>query len=111
LRNQPETGAVLSRVSQILRRYVSHAFQLSAGEQTTTDLVRAMRTQAGIGPRLAGTIGEFLKACDERKFAPPSGAPPLNAAVEAERLVESVEARRAELRAAAQSNPPPVKPA
>lgn len=101
LRGQPETGEVLSRVSQIVRRYVSTAFDLHQGELTTADLARAMTArQETIGAQLANNIAGFLRVCDERKFAPPAQRPPLGAADEAGKLVETVEARRAELREA-----------
>jgi len=107
LRTQPETGEVLSRISQIVRHYVTAAFNLGEGELTTTDLSQAMAVRKEtIGPQLAGSISGFLRACDERKFAPPAQRPPMGAADRAEKLVESLEARRAELRAAEQAAQP-----
>src|SRR5262249_8981443 len=42
LRDQPETGVVLSKVSLVLRHYLSRAFKFPPGEMTTTDCCRAL---------------------------------------------------------------------
>jgi len=95
LRGQPETGAVLSRVSQAVRHYFAAAFRLAPGELTTTEFCRELAGQNQITPELSARVGDFLRQCDERKFAPV--APPAgNAAAEALNLVELAEARRAE---------------
>ena len=70
LRGQPENGAVLSRVSQILRHYVAAAFALQPGEMTTADFCRAVAGQARVGEELSNALAAFLRHCDERKFAP-----------------------------------------
>ena len=99
----PESGAVLSRVSQTFRQYVIAAFGLPSGELTTAEFCAAIAGHDGIGPELAKTAGEFLRRCDERKFAPGSAGPPLGAAAEALRLVDLAEARRAVLAQAARA--------
>jgi hypothetical protein len=71
LRGHAEDGALLSQVSQILRRYVSTAFALPPGEMTTADFCRAIADQGRLGPELSPALGDFLRKCDERKFAPP----------------------------------------
>jgi hypothetical protein len=100
LRPQAEDGQLLSRVSQILRRYVSTACGLPPGEMTTTDFCRAIADQDWLGPDLSSALGDFLRKCDERKFAPAAPAAALGAVAQALKLIELAEARRAELRQA-----------
>ena len=107
LREQPEDGAVLSRISQTLRRYVGAAFGLPPGEMTTADFCRAIAGHERLGTELSATLGDFLRSCDERKFAPPAPMPALGAAARALKLVELAEARRAQLRQADQAQPAP----
>ena len=73
LRGQPEDGALLSRVSQVLRHYVMAVFGLPPGELTTTEFCRALIPLDRIGPPLSVPLTDFLRECDRRKFAP--GAP------------------------------------
>ena len=72
LRQQPEDGALLSRVSQILRHYVAAAFDLPPGELTTAEFCRAIAGHAQIGPELSAALsdvpppmrpGQILPAC------------------------------------------------
>ena len=53
LRGQSENGALLSRVSQILRHYVAAAFDLPPGELTTVEFCGAIasHTRGGGPPR------------------------------------------------------------
>jgi hypothetical protein len=74
LRRKTEDGLVLSRVSQILRRYFAAAFQLSPDEMTTTEFCATITANARIGPELSIPLVEFLRACDERKFSPAPAA-------------------------------------
>jgi hypothetical protein len=97
LREYPEDGAVLSRVSQVLRYYVTNAFELPQGEMTTAEFSRAITGHPRLGPALAQSLSDFLRACDERKFAHPSGMAPLDARARALELVEAAERRRAEI--------------
>src|SRR6266567_6489006 len=101
LPQQPEDGAVLSGVSQILKRYVAAAFGLPAGELTTSEFCRALAGHEPVGPELSAAFADFLRHCDERKFAPAGPLPALNAVAQAFGLVELAEARRAQLRQAA----------
>jgi hypothetical protein len=94
LSTQPEDGALLSRVSQVLRRYVCAAFALPEGEMNTAEFCKALSSQVAVGSELTGALREFLYRCDERKFAPMSPVPPLGAVAEALKLVDAVEARR-----------------
>ena len=104
IRSQPETGAVLSTVSQNLRHYISAAFHLPPQELTTTEFCEVIARNESIGPQLATAISEFLRRGDQRKFAPSADAQPLEAVPQAFRLIEMTEARRAELRRAQQNS-------
>jgi len=97
LREKPEDGALLSRVSQVLRHYVTAAFHLPPEELTTAEFCRAMSGQGRIGPDLSAALSEFLRQCDERKFSPPAPTPPLSAVAQALKLIEQAQARRAAL--------------
>ena len=113
LLQQPEDGALLSRVSQILRYYVAAIFDLPPGEPTTAEFCRAITAHAQIGPDLSAALSDFLRLCDRDKFSPPAPVPPLNAVAQALKLIDQSQARLAVLaQAAAQSgqtsivNPP-----
>jgi len=97
LRQQPEDGALLSRVSQILRHYLTAAFSLPPGELTTAECCRAIAGHGQIGPELSAALSDFLRQCDQRKFSPPPPAPPLSAVARALKLIEQAQARRAAL--------------
>jgi hypothetical protein len=96
LKQQPEDGLLLSRVSQILRRYVACAFALPPGERTTAEFCSAVTGHQQIGTELASALAAFLRRCDELKFSPLPPAPPLGAVEQALRLIEQAEARRAQ---------------
>ena len=103
LRQTPEDGALLSRVSQILHHYLAAAFDLPPEELTTAELCRAIESHARIGPELSAAISQFLRLCDQDKFSPPSPTPPLRAVNQALKLVEQAQARLAGLAQAAES--------
>jgi hypothetical protein len=94
LRQQPEDGALLSRVSQILRHYVAAAFDLPPGELTTGEFCRAIAGHARLGPELSATLSEFLRECDQRKFSPTAPAQPFSAVTLAIKLIDQAQARR-----------------
>jgi hypothetical protein len=94
LRQQPEDGALLSHVSQILRHYVAAAFDLPAVELTTTEFCRAIAGHDPIGRELSAALTEFLHGCDQRKFSPTVPAPPLGAAAQALKLIDQAQTRR-----------------
>jgi len=94
LQSQPETGVVLSQISQAMRRYLINSFWLSPLEMTTHDFCALVSGSEKIGPALANSIAEFLQALDQRKFAPAIVQPPLGAAGRALELIELAEARR-----------------
>jgi hypothetical protein len=103
LRDMPETGALLSQVSRAVRRYFGDAFALPPDELTTAEFSMAIAGEEGIGPELAAATGDFLRRCDERKFAPEPPAHPMGAAEAALELVERAESRREQLRRTAQA--------
>ena len=106
LRPVNENGKVLSEVSQTLRRYIADVFQFPPGELTTTEFCRTIEEHQQPGTELTQRIVEFLRKCDERKFAPSPPQPPLGAVSCALELIESTETRLAELqRASAAASP------
>ena len=107
LRDRPEDGPLLMRVSAIVRHYLTHACGLPAGERTTRELCRELASRPRLDGELVAAIARFLRQCDERKFSlepPPAPAPAVMAALE---IVTRVEARHREFPQA----PPPVPPA
>ncbi len=95
LQGQPETGPLLSRVSQIVRRYFAGAFGLPPTELTTAEFSQVLAGDQQVGPELAGQVSELLRQCDLRKFAPVPPTSPLGAAGAAAKLIEQAEGRRA----------------
>lgn len=97
LKTPNEDGKTISRVSQVLKHYVSVAFELPSGEMTTAEFSRALATSEKTGSELAASVSEFLRQCDEQKFSPRAGVQS-SACSRALELVDVGEARRAELR-------------
>jgi hypothetical protein len=95
---KPEDGLILSQVSQIIRHYVTEAFGLPPGEQTTAEFCRLTSTHERIGPELSSAIADFLRRCDERKFVASPPTAPMGAVATALKLVETAQMRLAELR-------------
>jgi len=106
LRHQVEDGALLSRVSQVLRHYLAAAFDLPPGELTTAEFCGAITGHPLIGPELSAAFIAFLRLCDRDKFSPPAPIPPLSAVAQALRLIEQSQARRTALAQAAAQPPP-----
>ncbi len=109
LRQQREDGAVLTRVSQVLRRYVAEAFGMPQEERTTAEFCQALARVEHVGPDLSKDVSRFLKECDIRKFAPApasSTVPAVGAVPHAFKLIDQAEARLAQLRQAAAATPP-----
>jgi hypothetical protein len=94
LGQRPEDGALLSQVSHILRHYLSAAFNLPAVELTTTEFCRTIAGHEQVGPDLSVALTEFLLQCDQRKFSPPTPAPPLGVVTRALKLIDQAQARR-----------------
>jgi hypothetical protein len=103
LRGRAEDAALVVEVTQILRRYILLAFGLAPDELTTTEIRQTLQHSAPVGPELAAAITEFLRECDERKFAPTPPPPQTGVVDRALRLLEQVEASR---RHPSQSAPP-----
>jgi hypothetical protein len=101
LNKNTEDGKTISRVSQVLKRYVAVAFEFPPGEMTTTEFNRAARESEKLGQQLTTQISDFLRQCDEQKFSPTAGVQ-ISAGARAVELFQAGEARRAELR----QNPP-----
>jgi len=98
LREQPEDGVTLSWVSQILRQYIIRAFELTPGELTTTEFCEVISGDEKVGPEVAAAISQFLRLCDDRKFAPSASASTFGAASQALKLIDHAETRRAQFR-------------
>jgi hypothetical protein len=98
LRGAPESGAMLSRVSQIIRTYYCAAFDLPPLELTTSEFCRAIQGAPAVGPELSAKVGDFLRECDKRKFSRATQATPLGAVARADNLLEEAETRRQQLR-------------
>jgi Domain of unknown function (DUF4381) len=107
LRTLVEEGALLSRVSQVLRRYLAAAFALPPEELTTSEFCRALAAQPQVGAELSAAICQFLRRCDERKFAPQAGQPALGAVDQAMRFVSAAEERLARLSQEKSRSPEP----
>jgi hypothetical protein len=97
LRQRQEDGTLLSRTSQIVRRYVAATFALPPNELTTAEFCQAVLQNQKIGPDLSNEASEFLRACDIRKFAPAAPGPALGAVDRALRIIERAEGRVLEL--------------
>jgi hypothetical protein len=91
LQGQPEDGKFLSEVSQILRCYVTAAFQLPPGERTTAEFYLALAGNDRIPVELGEAVSRFLRECDERKFSPATNNTPFNATERALELVAQSE--------------------
>ncbi len=100
LRSRTEDGVILSRVSQILRRYIAAEFSLGPDELTTTEFARLLAGNEKVGPELGGRLTSFLRDCDERKFSASRPEAPLNAISTAAQLLNLAEFRKKQLLAA-----------
>jgi len=96
LLQQPEDGAVISRATQILRRYVQTVFRLPPGEPTTAEFCQTIAGQAEIGDDLVKALADYLRQCDDRKFTLQE-LPGFGAAAQALRLIERAESRKGSL--------------
>lgn len=95
-RNRPENGALVADVSRVIRRYVMAAFNFTHDELTTTEFRDALQSNIQIAPELAAATGDFLRRCDQWKFAPNPPTPKLGAVTSALELVDKLEMNRAE---------------
>lgn len=100
LQSRTEDGVLLSELSQVLRRYFIGAFGLPPAELTTTEFCGQLGRNEAVGGELASAVGEFMRACDQRKFALAEPVPSAGAVAKAQELFERAEARRQVLTAA-----------
>jgi hypothetical protein len=92
-RGRPVNDALVVQVSRILRRYARATFKFPPGEMTTAEFRQALQSHPQIDADLAAAIGDFLRRCDEWKFAAtPSPQPAIVA--DAVALVEKTEMTR-----------------
>jgi len=105
LRQLPEDGVVLSRVSQVLRRYYGEVFGLPSIELTTAEFCGAISGLEAVGSELTGVMSDFLRRCDQRKFAPAPPPSPFEAVEQAFKLIERAEERRAQCLAKEAASP------
>jgi hypothetical protein len=91
LLQEPETGPLLTRVSQVLRGYFAAVLGLPPVEMTTGEFTRELAARDQLEPRLAGAAAEFLRTCDERKFAPAAPSTPFGAVAQALGLIARAE--------------------
>ncbi len=94
LRERPEDGAMLSRISQVLRNYFMMAFKLAPGELTTTEFYAVLAANEQIGAENAKSIADFLHECDKKKFSSSPAITPLNAVDRALKLIACAETCR-----------------
>jgi hypothetical protein len=88
MRHQSENGVLLSRTSQVLRRYIAAAFVLPAGELTTSEFCQTLLNHPEVGAELSNEVSEFLRTCDLRKFAP---TPPKSSSPTVARALEIID--------------------
>ena len=56
-------------ISDILRHYIEHRFELRAPERTTEEFLSELQVSNVLGESDKGDLGEFLVHCDLVKFA------------------------------------------
>lgn len=95
LLRQPESGTVLSEISGTLRRYIVAAFSLPSGEWTTGEFALVLANTRTLDDKLALSVSNLLRECDQRKFSPHDPGIPLNAASRALEMVSEIEKQRA----------------
>ena len=107
LRGEPESGRVLSRISRTLCHYFAVTLQLPPGERTTAEFCRDIAARNRLDPGLVLQVGDFLRRCDERKFALSPPAQGGSAAAGALRLVELAESSRVQTVSGGTAGPGP----
>jgi hypothetical protein len=94
LRERPEDAALAVEVSGIVRTYLRSALKLPPEELTTADLGRVLQAYPSLDSDLAVATVEFLRYCDQSKFASTPPHAGSGAVVGALRLVGKFETRR-----------------
>lgn len=89
-----EDGTLIMEASRIFRRYVLFAFGFPAVELTTKELREALQSRPQCDPAMVTEIDDFLRQCDEEKFAPLSRPPRLRSVARALELLEKIEVQR-----------------
>jgi Domain of unknown function (DUF4381) len=107
LRGNAEDAALVTEVSRILRQYLHFALQLPPDELTTAEWRRVLQTHPQADPDLAKTAADFLRRCDERKFAPAQESAVLGAVPAACGLIDQFETHRQRMSEAAGLGTPP----
>jgi len=102
LRGRTEDAALVAEVSRVFRRYVVFAFNLPPDELTTGEIQLALKADSQASPDLISAIHDFLRRCDEWKFARVPTAAPAGVVQRASELLEKTEAHRAQVK------PPPI---
>lgn len=92
-----EDGKLVSDVSRVLRQYVIAAFGFPHEELTTTEFRESLQRHPKIPVELSSATANFLRRCDEWKFAPAPETPPvpLGAVATALDLLNKLESSRA----------------
>jgi hypothetical protein len=103
LRAQPETSALLSQVSQILKRYFNAAFGNQRAELTTAEVEHSVIHDRRVKAETGYALVAFLKRCDALKFDNASDPKEIQAVVQALDLLQQLQSCRTTL-------PPTVKP-
>jgi hypothetical protein len=102
LRDDPlarlEYSAFYSELTLIVRRYIERTTGVRAGEQTTEEFLREMRSHAAFDQGARERLSQFLVACDLVKFA--AARPQRDEVEEAFRRAQEFAAQREPLRLA-----------
>ena len=101
LGQRTEDVGLVVEVSRIVRRYALTVFVLQNDELTTEELLKEVRACFPTHPELLAALGNLLRECDTRKFAPvsqPAASPIVPRALE---LIAKLESHR---------HPPPSVP-
>jgi hypothetical protein len=94
LRERPEDAPLAVEVSGIVRAYLRSVLKLPPEELTTAELQKTLEAYPLLDADLASATAEFLRYCDQVKFAPAPPGASSGAVVGALRLVGKFETRR-----------------
>jgi hypothetical protein len=91
LQDRPETGALVTEVSQIVRLYLRAIIGRASEELTTEELLLALETHCRANPDTRHRLREFLHRCDAVRFAPAPSALPAALVSQALQLIARFE--------------------
>lgn len=94
MRGRVEDEEIIRQVSQAVRRYIVAALRLDQEEPTTEELVASLSIARRLSRELVAALGDFLRDCDARKFAPLKPPAPPAVVPRALELVARCEAER-----------------